>query len=423
MYLVVGSGAREHALGYKLAQSSDAPRLFFAPGNAGTAQLGTNIPLTIEHVEDINALKAWAKLRRPDLTVVGPDLPVALGIADRFQQDHLPIFAPSEAAARIESSKAWAAEFNRRHNIPQPDFRIARNFSEAWVFVKSPRWKEFVIKADGLAAGKGVFLPDGQEESLEILHNLMVKKTLGISGETVVFQERIKGKEVSFFAFTDGETVVPLLPATDYKRIGDNDTGGNTGGMGSYAPSFLDNATFQQINTNIVRRMVDGMRKEGYPYKGVIYAGLMLTDKGPMALEFNARFGDPETQPLMMLLSSDLAPILYACIEGTLKPEMVTFRDGAAVCVVLAEKGYPDNPHRGTIIHGLNTIQDPNIQVFHAGTIVRNGQIVTNGGRVLGITAWADDLPTARERAYSVIGPHGIYFDGMQYRTDIAKGL
>ncbi|MBI4004513.1 phosphoribosylamine--glycine ligase, partial [Candidatus Roizmanbacteria bacterium] len=181
--------------------------------------------------------------------------------------------------------------------------------------------------------------------------------------------------------------------------------------------------TFQQINTSILRRMVNGMKQEGHPYKGVIYAGLMLTDTGPMALEFNARFGDPETQPLMMLLSSDLAPILYACIEGTLKPEMVTFRDGAAVCVVLAEKGYPDNPHRGTIIHGLNTIQDPNIQVFHAGTIVRNGQIVTNGGRVLGITAWADDLPTARERAYSVIGPHGIYFDGMQYRTDIAKGL
>lgn len=418
--LIIGNGGREHALAWKLGRSSQVSRLFVAPGNSGTSDFNIDIG-----VHDIDGLADFATRNDIGLTVVGPEAPLASGIVNVFQERGLKIFGPTEIAARLETSKAWSSQFLQRHNIPHPDFHISYDVQDALAFVKSPKWDALVIKADGLASGKGVILPSSKEEAREAVIDIMERKKFGRAGEIVVFQERLIGQEVSVIAFSDGKTIVPLLSAQDHKAINDNDEGPNTGGMGAYAPApILKPEIMRKVQKMILQQTIDGMRLEGSPYKGILYAGLMITKDGPKVLEYNVRFGDPETQPLMMLLRSDLAPILLSCIEGTLKPDLVKFRPGAAVCVVLAARGYPGTPETGKVIDGLDHVDDSDIQVFHAGAMMRDGHILTNGGRVLGVTAYGKDIGLAIEKAYSAIGDQGIHFEGMHYRRDIgAKAM
>ena len=417
--MIVGSGGREHALGWKLSQVSGR-ELLFAQGNTGTGLIGENLPVA---TNDVNTIVKEAHKRDIDLIVVGPENSLEKGLVDVAQEKGLNIFGPSQKAARLETSKSFASEFMWRHNIPSAKYHVSHSIKDAQGFIDNSPWP-LVIKADGLAAGKGVILPESKKEAMQTVIRMMETREFGKAGETIIFQERLTGSEVSIIAFSDGKTIVPLLPSQDYKRINDNDQGPNTGGMGTYAPvPFVNTELMQQIHSTILQPTVDGMGKEGNPYKGVLYAGLMLTENGPKVLEFNARFGDPETQPLMMLLQSELAPILLSCIKGTLEPDQIQFRPGAAVCVILSSKGYPKNPEKGKIITGLKTIKDPNVQIFHAGTITKDGRIVTNGGRVLGITTYGEDIASAAWLAYLTIGKSGVMFDGMHYRRDIGKTL
>lgn len=415
--LVIGSGGREHTLGWKLKQSSAVGNLYFAPGNGGTSQLGKNIAIG---VEEIQKLIDFVKKHSVDLTVVGPEAPLAAGIVDAFDARGLSIFGPSKAAAQLEVSKAWANGFMDRYNIPHPKSRVFINSNEALAFVRTNPWEGVVIKADGLAAGKGVIVADTQEEAETAVQMMMVEGAFGDAGKTIVVQERLTGPEVSMLAFCDGKIAVPLIPAQDHKRIFEGDRGPNTGGMGAYAPvPFIDTMLIDEIHRRILQPTVDGMRKEGHPYKGILFAGLMLTPQEPKVLEYNARFGDPETQPLMMLLESDLAPILLSCIQGTLKPKAVQFRSGAAACIVLASAGYPESSTKGVLIHGLGVINNPNVQVFHAGTLATDRGVVTHGGRVLGVAAYGVTIDEALSLAYGAIGSHGVHFEGMHYRKDI----
>lgn len=413
--LVVGSGGREHALGWKLAQ--EGIQLCFAPGNGGTSELGVNVDIGIE---EIDRLVSWAKDQGIDLIVVGPEAPLAAGLVDAAAEAKVAAFGPSLAAARLEADKAFAVEFMGRHKIPHPQSRIFTDIGEASNFLTDQPWPSLVIKAAGLAGGKGVILPESIGEAEQALQAIMVEKRFGEAGNAVVIQERLSGPEVSILAFTDGENVVPLLPTQDHKRLSDNNLGPNTGGMGAYGPvPMVTPELLEEIQTSILQPTVDGMREEGRPYRGVLYAGLMLTQDGPQVLEYNVRFGDPEAQPLMMLFASYLTPVFFACLESNLKPEQVSFRRGAAVCVVLASEGYPGSYSKKRPIFGLNRSW-PEVAVFHAGTVVDNGQVITDGGRVLGITAYGKDIAEACRKAYAVIGKNEIHFDGMHYRTDIA---
>lgn len=414
--LVIGSGGREHALGWKLRQSRSVGTLYFAPGNGGTSQPGKNIAIG---VGEIQKLIDFAINHSVDLTIVGPEAPLALGIVDTFQAAGLTIFGPTQQAAKLETSKAWATEFMQRHGIPHPESVVLENVKTAQNYVREHDPREIVIKADGLAAGKGVIVPDSKEEAQEAIERMMVEKEFGVAGETIVVQERLGGPEVSVLAFCDGKIAVPLIPAQDHKRLLLGDRGPNTGGMGAYAP--VRDVDVEEIRRTILQPTVDGMREEGHPYRGILFAGLMLTPQGPKVLEYNVRFGDPETQPLMMLLESDLTPILMACIQGTLKPEMVRFRPGAAACVVLASAGYPGSSTKGVIIEGFDTVCDPSVHVFLAGTLKTRSGVVTDGGRVFGVTSYGTTIGEALKRAYGAIGPDGVHFDGMQYRSDIGK--
>lgn len=416
--LIVGNGGREHAIGWKLAGSRHVEKLYFAPGNAGTAQLGKNLDID---TRDLHGLVRFAKDNKA-FTVVGPESPIVSGIEYIFTEAKLPIFAPSREAARLESSKAWAVGFMKRHSIPHPDSRIFSTSDDAFRFVENSPWKELVIKADGLASGKGVYLPETQEEAKQAIIDLMILDKCGDAGDFIVIQEKLKGDEVSMFALCDGATIMPLVPVRDYKRVLDHDEGLNTGGMGSYTPlPYVSPKTIDTINKTILIPTMKGMKEEGRPYKGVLYAGLMLTDEGPKVLEYNARFGDPETQSMIRRLASDLGPLLLSCVEGTLSSSRSPrFLPGAAVCVVLASQRYPERYEKGVIIKGLDKIKDPSIKIFHTGTIIENGRVVTDGGRVLGVTAYADTLSHAVEKAYRVIG-HPLAFDNMHYRRDIGK--
>lgn len=415
--LIIGSGGREHAIANKLRGDQSDVRLFIAPGNPGTAEIGTNIDIPVKNISE---LTTFAKENDIGLTVVGPEAPLAEGVVNAFVEDGLPIFGPTRSAARLETDKAFAVQFMQDYNIPHPESRTFSSVGDAHTYIEKQGAANVVIKAVGLAQGKGVFLPDDEVEAVRILDRLMVHHELGDAGERVVIQERLKGPEISMLAFSDGTRVVPLLPAQDHKRLYDRDEGPNTGGMGAVAGvPFVKYEMIDQIQRTILQPSIDGMRAEGHPYKGVLYAGLMMTSSGPKVLEFNARFGDPETQPLMMLMNTQLAPVLLSCIEGTLTESQVRFTLGKAACVVLASEGYPDKPVLGREIFGLDTVNDPNVTVFHAGTIMSNGRLVTHGGRVLGVTAYGKTLPEALKRAYAVIGSDGIHFDGMQYREDI----
>ena len=418
--LVVGSGGREHAIVWKLKQSPLISKIFVAPGNPGIGLIAELIDIK---ADNINGLADFVQKHNIDLTVVGPELPLTLGIVDEFERRDLRIFGPSRVAAEIEGSKAFAKEFMRKYHIPTAPFQIFSELSEAMAFVRSAAMP-IVIKASGLAAGKGVIVAQTQNDAIQAVEDIMVKKIFGEAGSSIVVEHFLEGQEVSVMAFTDGKAVKMMLPSQDHKRVGDGDTGPNTGGMGAYCPvNFIDDSTLKLIKEHILEPTIFGLEKEGRSYKGVLYAGLMLTATGPKVMEFNCRFGDPETQAVLPLLKSDLADIFIAIVDGNLSViDELQWDPGAAVCVVLASKGYPENPETGKRIFGLRNYSDMNSFLFHAGTRREGKNWISAGGRVVGVMSAEGDLPSALSRVYEVI--ENIKFDGMIYRTDIgSKGL
>jgi phosphoribosylamine--glycine ligase len=415
--LVIGSGGREHAIVWKLKQSPVVTELYCTPGNAGICEEAECVFADLKSVDSL--LQVASKIQ-PDLTVVGPELPLSLGVVDEFQRRGLRIFGPTQAAARLESSKIFAKEFMQRHHIPTAHFAICTNQSdikEALPHFSTP----IVVKADGLAAGKGVVIAKSREDAAVTASEMLAGRVVGEAGARVVLEEFLQGEEVSFLVLSDGERVVPLVPAQDHKRIGDGDTGPNTGGMGAYSsPTVLDVNMTEWMLTHIARPVVQAMKSEGAEYRGVLYCGLMMTARGPIVLEFNCRFGDPETQPILMRLESDLLGAFMASAEGRLSEGDLKWSNDSTACVVMASKGYPEMPELGKVIHGLPEAEAvPGVKVFHAGTRKTGDEFVTNGGRVLGVTARAADLKTAVDLAYRAVDK--IRFEGMQVRRDIAK--
>jgi len=413
--LVIGSGSREHTLTWKIAQSSRVRKVFVAPGNAGTAAIAENLDV---RPTDVEAMGRVAREKRIDLVVVGPEAPLAAGLVDHFDVLGLPVFGPTKAAARIESSKGFARELMERHGIPCPGGAVFSSCREAREYIREQRMP-IVIKADGLAAGKGVIIAGSIEEADKALADMMEAKIFGGAGDRVVIDEFIEGREVSLIAFSDGRTVSAMVPACDYKKIGDNDRGPNTGGMGSYSPpGFFSTAMTQKVTGDILLATVKAMAAEGVTYKGVLYAGLMVSDGEPQVLEFNARFGDPETQVVLPLLRTDLVDVLTAVVEGRLDRVNIEWSSQACVGVVMASGGYPGSYKTGFPIHGLDSV-DKDVLVFHAGTRPGSGgTVLTDGGRVLTVVAVGDDIAAARERVYDNI--RRISFKGCYYRGDIA---
>lgn len=413
--LVIGSGGREHALAWKLAQSPGATKVYCAPGNAGIARDAECISAD---VTDLAALASLAEKLQADLTVVGPELPLARGIADEFRRRGLRLVGPTKGAAEIEASKAFAKKFMQRHGIPTAFFTVCDTPGDAYSALCSYEYP-VVIKADGLAAGKGVLIGNSPDESTAILERLMEKRELGTAGDRVVLEEYLEGEEMSFIVLTDGETILPLAPAQDYKRAYDDDQGPNTGGMGSYSvDALLAPKLRAQILREIVTPTVGGLAAEGRPYQGFLYFGLMLTAEGPRVLEINARMGDPEAQPLLMRLESGLLDVLDRLERRELAGVELRWSREAAICVVLASRGYPGQYETGKAISGLEAAEAfPQVKVFHAGTQRLPGGIVTAGGRVLGVTARGPDLRAAQARAYEAIDK--ISFEGVHYRRDI----
>ncbi len=413
--LVVGGGGREHALVWKLKQSPRVKEIFCAPGNAGIASLARCVPIG---AEDIPGLLAFARQEKIDLTVVGPEAPLTMGIVDSFSEAGLAIFGPTARAAAIEGSKVLAKEIMAKYGIPTARFAAFSEAGEAAAYIRRLN-SPCVVKADGLAAGKGVIVCQTVEEALGAVEDIMVKGVFGAAGSRVVVEEYLTGQEVSILAFTDGETVIPMLPAQDHKQVYDGDRGPNTGGMGAYAPApVCTPEVYQTALEKILIPTVRAMAAEGRPYRGVLYAGLMVTGEGPRVLEFNARFGDPEAQPVLMLLETDLVEIIEAALSGRLGEKEIRWRPGAAVCVVLASGGYPGPYRKGYPISGLDRVP-PDVVVFHAGTALEDGRVVTAGGRVLGVTAAAETIAAAIEKAYAAV--EQIHFEGMHYRRDIGR--
>lgn len=415
--LVIGSGGREHALVWKISQSPKVTKLFCAPGSAAIGELADCITI---HPEQIEKLADFAKEEEIDLTVVGPELPLTLGIADLFESRGLKIFGPNKAAARLEGSKAFAKEILQQNNIPTATFGSFADPAAARQHIERHP-PPYVIKADGLAAGKGVVISLTIDDALDVIEKILVQKVFGAAGEKVVIEEFLEGEEVSFMVLSDGRHILPLASSQDHKRIFDNDQGPNTGGMGAYSPAPLVTSALQQrIFDEILNPLLAGLKKQGITYRGVIYVGLMIAKGGPKVLEFNARFGDPECQPIMMRLKSDLVPLLEATIDGKLRQIQPEWYEDPAVCVVLAARGYPGLYEKGSEIHGLDQLRDWDKGfVFHAGTTKENGRWVTSGGRVLGVTARGRDIEDAVKNAYSAVSQ--ITWDGMHYRKDIAR--
>jgi phosphoribosylamine--glycine ligase len=414
--LVLGNGGREHALVWKLRQSGRVSKLYCAPGNGGIAGDAECLAVDLKNLDSIVALGAQV---RPDLTVVGPELPLTLGVVDEFTSRGWPAFGPTKAAAQLEASKSFAKEFLQRHRIPTAAYAICDSVEEvraALTHFHAP----VVVKADGLAAGKGVVIAASKEEAASVAAEMFSGKMVGAAGARVVLEECLKGDEVSFLVLSDGERVAPLVAAADHKRAGDGDTGPNTGGMGAYSTAdIVDDKMRDWLLNHIARPVVAGMKSEGVEYKGVLYCGLMMTARGPMVLEFNCRFGDPETQPILMRLESDLVDALEASIAGRLSEGNFKWSRDAAVCVVMASGGYPGTFEVGKKIAGLDEAGAVDgVEVFHAGTTMRDGSFYTAGGRALGVSARAVDLALAVERAYQAC--EKIRFDGAHYRTDIA---
>ena len=414
--LVIGSGGREHALVWKLRQSPRVTRVYCAPGNGGICEEAECVPAD---VKSLGSLLAVADQLQPDLTVVGPELPLTLGVVDEFMCHGRPIFGPTKAAARLESSKSFAKEFLQRHHIPTAHYAICSSVEE--VRAALPHFHPpIVVKADGLAAGKGVVMAQNKEDAVSVSAEMLSGRMLGEAGARVVLEECLQGEELSFLVFSDGERVAPLVAAQDHKRVGDGDTGPNTGGMGAYSTAnMIDDQMRDWLVNHIARPVVAGMKAEGAEYKGVLYCGLMMTARGPMVLEFNCRFGDPETQPILMRMQSDLVEAIEASIEGRVSEGDFRWSQDASVCVVMASGGYPGTFDSGKKIVGLeNAAKLEGIEVFHAGTTKRDGAYYTSAGRVLGVTARAADLPTAVNRVYEAVSSIG--FEGAHYRKDIA---
>jgi phosphoribosylamine--glycine ligase len=413
--LIIGGGAREHALAWKIKQSPIATELFVAPGNAGTTAIARNLNIPSSEIESL--VKAAHELNI-DLTVVGPEAPLAAGIVDRFQQLGTPVFGPTKAAARIESSKVFARKLMQKYGIPCPQGMAFSSYSEAKKYVESQP-APIVVKADGLATGKGVTVAGTTDEALKALSDIMETRIFGVAGDSVIIEECLTGKEVSLLAFTDGETVVPMVPACDYKRVFDEERGPNTGGMGSYSPpGFFEDVLTRRVTETVLKPAVQGMAQEGTPYKGVLYAGLMMTPQGPKVLEFNARFGDPETQAILPRLKTDLVDILLAVVDNKLNRINVQWKQDACVGVVMASGGYPGTYETGLKISGLDELNDE-VTVFHAGTkLGPDSQVYTDGGRVLTVTATGENMAAARAIVYDNL-PR-IHFDGCHYRKDIA---
>ncbi|MFC1917292.1 phosphoribosylamine--glycine ligase [Chloroflexota bacterium] len=414
--LVIGSGAREHTLVWKIAQSPRVKEIYAAPGNAGTAQLATNLDI---NATDIDALLRFARQEKIDLTVVGPEAPLAAGIVDQFIVRGMAVFGASQAAAKIESSKIFAKELMQKYKIPAAQSVRFNDYQKAEEYI----WRQkppMVVKADGLAAGKGVVVATSTNEALEALRDFMKEKTLGTAGDEVLVEECLEGREMSTFAFTDAHTVVPMVPACDYKRVYDDNQGPNTGGMGSYSPPpIFDEALGKKIQETVMLPTVTAMHEEGRPYKGVLYGGLMITNNGLKVLEFNARFGDPETQVVLPRLKTDLVEIMEAVVNNTLDKLTIEWSEDACVGVVLASGGYPDSYQTGFPVSGLDEV-DKDVMVFHAGTKKDvSGRVFTAGGRVLTVVATGNNLNEAREKVYANL-PR-IHFEGCHYRKDIAK--
>ena len=413
--LVVGGGGREHALAWKIAQSPRVKKVFCAPGNAGTANVAENIDIPSDNVD---ALLQFATVTGIGLTIVGPEQPLVKGLVDSFEESGLRVFGPSQRAAEIEGSKVFCKDLMKKYGIPTARYESFDSPDQVKLFTKED--EPVVVKASGLAAGKGVILCSNAEEARSAVQSIMQEKAFGNAGDQVVVEEFLTGQEVSLLAFTDGKTVLPLDSAQDHKAAFDGDKGPNTGGMGAYSPALVFTEELkQQVIDEIMIPTVRAMAKEGRYYRGILYAGLMLTESGPKVLEFNARFGDPETQPIMMRIKNDIVPIFEACIDGTLAKQSLQWRQEPTVCVVMAAKGYPSSYEKGKEISGLNSDENRQVVVFHAGTKLENGKVLTNGGRVLGVTALGSDINQAIKNAYSAVDK--IKWDGIHYRKDIGN--
>jgi len=415
--LIVGSGGREHALAWKLKQSKKVQRLYCAPGNAGMMRIAKCVNIK---ADDIERLADFATSSSINLTLIGPEQPLVLGLADEFKRRRLKVFGPEKAGARLEGSKVFAKEFMQKYHIPTAAFKVFDNLTEAIGFCKGIEFPT-VIKVDGLAAGKGVMIVRSFEAASAALEQIFTQKKFGEAGSRVVIESCLTGQEVSVMVITDGKAYVPLLPSQDHKQAYDGDQGPNTGGMGAYCPAeFVTEKIMSQITQFVLEPVVAGLRKENIPYRGVIYAGLMLTDAGPKVLEFNCRFGDPETQAVLPLLKSDLMEVMKATVEGRLdKLGQLDWRRGSAACVVLASKGYPGKYSTGQRISGLQNIREEGAYVFHSGTRKENNQWVTDGGRVLGVMGLNGNLKGALAKVYRIV--KRIKFDGAHYRHDIGS--
>lgn len=421
--LLVGSGGREHALAWKIKQSPLCSRLFIAPGNPGMAGLGELLPIK---ANDVAGLVKAAQDLAVELVVIGPEDPLALGLADALGEKGIKAFGPGRAGAALEADKAFSKKMMRDAAIPTAEGRTFTNFKSALAYVES-RTEPLVVKASGLARGKGVIVCSDPVEAIDAVREIMEKKVFGDAGNTVVIEERLDGPEVSLLAFVDGNSAYLMEAAQDHKRIGDGDTGPNTGGMGAYSPApLLTDNVVEKVQREVIVPLLDALLRHEIDYRGILYTGLMLTAGGPKVLEFNARFGDPECQPLMMRLQTDIVEVMLACVERKLNTITLKWDPRPSMCVVVASEGYgwkpDDQVKKGVEITGLDAAAKvEGVQVFHAGTTLKDGKIVTSGGRVLGVTAIADTLQAARDKAHEAIGK--IHFDGMQYRKDIGKAM
>ena len=416
--LVIGSGGREHALLWKLSQSPSVTDVYVVPGNDGMSDVASLIP--IKGNEDIID---FARLMQVDLTVAGPETVLTEGLADEFEKRGMAFFGPSKAAARIEGSKGFAKALMKKYGIPTAAYETFDDEEKAIAYLKANDTYPIVIKADGLASGKGVIIAQSEDEAIDTVKDMLEGHTFSGAGRSVVIEEFMEGEEASMLCFCDGTNVVPMISAQDHKRIFDFDKGPNTGGMGAYAPApVMTKEMCEEVNVRILRPIVAAMKKEGYPFKGCLYAGLMITSEGPKVVEFNCRFGDPETEAVLPLFDGDLARVMLDCVHGTLSDETVVWKKACAVDVVLASEGYPASHSSGEVISGIEDAKKAGCLVFHAGTVKKNGQYVVNGGRVLNVVALADTLAEAKAKAYE--GVSRISWRGMQYRHDIAdKGL
>lgn len=412
--LVIGGGGREHAIVWKLSQSRHVDKIYCMPGNAGIAEIAECIDVN----NDFEALLDFVKYEWIDLTIVGPEAPLSKGIVDLFEKEGRRIIGPNREASRLEASKVFAKDFMRRYGIPTAQYKVFTSYVHAEDYVRF-KGAPIVVKADGLAAGKGVFVAKTIDEATDALRLIMKEKIFGDAGDRVVIEDCLEGEEASFMAFCDGTTVIPMVSSQDHKRVFDNDEGPNTGGMGAYSPAPVITEEIEEtVMKKIMIPAIRGMRAEGIKYKGILYAGLMIKDGLPYVLEFNCRFGDPETQPVLSRLETDLVDISFAIIEERLSEIEIKWRPDASVCVVLASKGYPGKYDKGKIITGLDKLKGTDdLFIFHAGTAYKNGNIVTAGGRVLSVTALGKDIAEARKRAYNAI--EKINFEGMHFRKDI----